>query len=161
MVVVSPLAVVLTFIGPLVLVPVVLMIVFAQIRRVIDRDAAALAGEGIELDSGRVTVTTRYRRFRTSKLYRGGGIRRTPARLVLTRHRLHILERPQRYGIIDRAELHRFTVGVLFGALHLSSSDPPGASGSIDYRVRVPDVGAWVAALAAAGARRESERVTA
>ena len=146
--------VVLTIVGPLVLVSVVLFTVFAAIRKAIDRAAHELSSEGIELDSGPVTVTTRARRFRARGIYSAGGIRRNPARVVLTKQRLHILQRPQRYGIIERADLARFTVDVVRGKLRLRSEDPPGASGAIDYRMAAPDVDAWVAALAAAGARR-------
>jgi hypothetical protein len=111
--------------GPLVLVTGVLVIVFAGVRKAIDRAAAALAPEGIELDSGPVTATTRMRDFRAPDFYSGGGIRRNPARIVLTKQRLYIVQRPQRYGIIDRAQLASFTVGILEGKLHLHSDRPP------------------------------------
>lgn len=147
---------VLSILGPLVLVTAVLVIVFAAIRTVIDRAAEALAPEGIELDSGQVTVTTRMRDFRAPDFYSGGGIRRNPARVVLTKQRLYILQRPQRYGVIDRADLAKFAVGILDGKLHLRSDQPPGASGSIDYRIPVRDADSWVAALAGAGARQDT-----
>jgi hypothetical protein len=140
-------------IGPLVLVTVVLVIVFAAIRKAIDRAAQGLASEGIELDSGPVTVTTRMRSFRAPGIASAGGIRRNPARVVLTKQRLHIVQRPQRYDIIERADLARFTIDTVDGKLRLRSEDPPGASGEIDYRIPVRDLDAWMAALAAAGAR--------
>lgn len=130
----------------------VIVLVFTLIRRSITREANALAD--VELDSGPVKLTTRYQRFKTSRMYRGGGIRMTPAHLVLTKTHLHILERPQLYGIIARADLARFTVGTLDNRLHLRSEDPPNASGTIDYRVPVADPDRWVAALSAIGARR-------
>jgi len=140
--------------GPFLIVVVVLVVVFGAIRKALDRAAEALAPEGVELDSGRVTVTTRYKSFRAPGITHYGGIKRVPARLVLTKQRLHILMRPQRYGIFERSTLDKFTVGTLDGKLHLHSSEPPGASGSVDYRVAVPDVDSWVTALAAAGAKR-------
>ena len=115
---VSPLSAIALFLGPVVLVVVILMVVFALVRRAIDRDAAALAAEGIERDSGRVTVTIRFRKFRVRGGYRGG-----------------------------------LTVGILDRKLHLRSDDPPGATGSIDFRVALPDPEGWVAALRAAGTR--------
>jgi hypothetical protein len=145
---------VLSIVLPLVLVTAALVIVFAAVRKAIDRAAEALAAEGIELDSGPVTATTRMRNFRAANLYSGGGIRRNPARVVLTKQRLYIVQRPQRYGVIDRADLAKLTVGILDGKLHLQSDEPPGASGSIDYRIPLRDPETWVAALAGAGARR-------
>lgn len=145
---------VLSIVGPLVLVTAVLVIVFAAIRKAIDRAADALAPEGIELDSGRITVTTRLRNYRGPGIYSGGGIRRNPARAVLTKERLYILQRPQRFGVIDRADLAKFTVGTLDGKLHLRSEQPPGATGTIDFRIPVRDPETWVAALAGAGASR-------
>ncbi len=144
----------LAIIGPLVLVTVVLVIVFAAVRKAIDRAAEGLASEGIELDSGPVTVTTRMRSFRAPGIISAGGIRRNPARVVLTKQRLHILQRPQRYGIIERADLARFTLDNVDGKLRLRSEGPPGASGEIDYRIPVRDLDEWMAALGAAGARR-------
>jgi hypothetical protein len=149
----SALLLVLTFAVPLIIVALVLVLVFGAVRRAIDRAAEALASEGIELDSGPVTLTTRMQSFRSPELY-GGGLRRTPARLVLTTQRLHLLQRPQRYGILERADLGRFTVGILDGKLHLHSTEPPNATGSIDYRAQVDNPDAWVTALTAAGARR-------
>ena len=140
--------------GPLVLVVILLVIVFAAVRKAIDRAAETLSSEGIELDSGQVTLTTRFKSFSAPGIMRYGGIKRVPARLVLTKQRLHIVQRPQRYGIFERSTLDQFTVGTLDGKLHLHSSTPPGASGAIDYRVAVPDTERWVTALAAAGAKR-------
>jgi hypothetical protein len=144
---------VLGIVALLALVGATLWVVFFLIQRAIDRDAAALQPEGVELDSGPLTLTTRYRNFRAPGIYALAALRRTPGRIVLTARRLHILCRPQRYGIIDRDELHRFTVRVLDGRLQLRSEDPPGASGTIDFRAPVPDPGAWVTALIRAGAK--------
>ncbi|MGE0548851.1 MAG: hypothetical protein AB7O24_20450 [Kofleriaceae bacterium] len=144
----------LSFVGPLVAVAAVLVIVFAMIRRAIDRAADALTPEGIELDSGPVTVTTRLRNYRAPGFYSGGAYRRNPARVVLTKQRLYILQRPQRFGVIDRADLAAFTIGILDGKLQLRSDKPPGATGSIDFRIPVRDPDAWVARLASAGASR-------
>ncbi|NUP10701.1 MAG: hypothetical protein HOW73_32050 [Polyangiaceae bacterium] len=138
--------------GPVVLTLVILTVVFAAIRRSIAREAATL--EGVVRDSGPIKVTTRFRRFRSARVYRGGGIRVTPAQLVLTATHLHVLERPQLYGRFKREDLARFTVGVLDGRLHLFSKDPPDASGEIDYRFRVDDPETWAGVLADAGAKR-------
>ncbi len=140
---------VLSITGSLVIVGVVLVIVFSAVRRAIDRAAERVAVEGVELDSGPVTVTVRMRDFRAPGI-RSGGLRRVPGRVVLTKRRLHILGRPQRYGIFDRADLDKLAVGILDGRLHLYATDPPGATGSIDYRVRVDNPERWVAAIVAA-----------
>jgi hypothetical protein len=147
--------VVVSVVVPLVLVVAVLALVFAAIRKAIDRAAHALGPEGIEHDSGPVTVTTRMRDFRAPDFYSGGGLRRNPARVVLTKQRLYILQRPQRYGVIDRAGLAKFTVGIVDNKLRLRTDEPPGASGSIDYRIPVRDPETWVGALTAAGARHD------
>jgi hypothetical protein len=149
-------SIVLLVVAPMALVGVMLVIVFAAIKRAIDRAAAKLSGEGIELDSGPLTLTTRYRDFRTATMYSGGGINRVPARLVLTGKRLHILRCPQRYGIIERDALTHFTARVDGERLHLVAVDPPGATGTIDFRAPVPDPSTWVAALVAAGAKKSA-----
>jgi hypothetical protein len=141
------------FVGPLALVATVLWIVFSLVRKAIARAAAALGPEGIELDSGPITVTTRYRKFRAPRIYSSGGVHRGPSWVVLTKRRLHILKRPQFYGIIERESLGRFSVGVEKGRLRLSSDDPPGATGHIEWKIPVADPAAWVSALRAAGAR--------
>ena len=145
--------VLVAIVGTLALVASILVIVFGAVRKAVDRAAEALAPEGIELDSGPLKLTVRMRDFRTPTFYSGGGISVVPARVVLTKQRLHLLARPQRYGIIDRSGLGAFTVGVVDGRLHLQATDPPGATGSIDYRIPVRDPDAWVTALRAAGAR--------
>jgi hypothetical protein len=144
----------LSIAGSFALVLVVLVVVFAGIKKAIARAAEALSSEGVELDSGPVTVTTRFQKFRSPEILAAGGIRRNPARIVLTKQRLHILQRPQRYGIFDRDKLSHFTVTIEGGALKLESSDPPGASGSVSYSVEMPELDRWVSALVAAGAKR-------
>ena len=58
------------------------------------------------------------------------------------------------YSIIARSDLARFTVDIADnGALRIHSDDPPGATGSIEYRVTLTDAQAWVSALVQAGAR--------
>lgn len=144
---------VLLVVIPLV-VAVPLILVFALIKRAIARAAEALASEGVELDSGPLTVTTRFKNFRSPEIYLSSAWRRNPGRIVLTKQRLHVLLRPQRYGIIERATLSHFTVDRDGEALRIHSADPPGASGSVTYSARVPDPDAWIAALATAGAKR-------
>ena len=144
--------VVLGVVGPLALTAAILFVVFAAIRRGIDADASALGG--VVLDSGITKMTTRFTGFRSEALVRGG-MRRNHVRAVLTSSHLHLVERPQRYGIFERAELSRFTVGVAGDDLHLRSTDPPRAVGEVDYRIAVGDPERWVAALVAAGARRD------
>lgn len=105
-------------------------------------------------DSGITKMTTRFDHFRSERLVRGG-VRRNHVRAVLTETHLHLLERPQRYGVFSRADLPRFTVGLVGTRLHLRSVDPPDATGTIDYQVDVDDPARWVGALVAAGARPE------
>lgn len=122
---------VLSIVGPLVLVTVILVIVFATLRRAIDRAAAALAPEGIELDSGHVIVTMRAR----------GAYRRNSARVILTKQRLYILQRPQRLPPVERADLAKVAVSEVDGALCLRGA-------SVDLRIPVRDREAWIRALA-------------
>lgn len=150
----SSLPLVLSIVGSMLLVTTVLFAVFAAIRKAIDRAAEALGPEGIELDSGPVIVSTRMRNFRAPKIYSSAAFRRNPARVVLTKQRLYILERPQRFGLFDRSELSSFTVRIVDGTLHLRSEEPPGATGTIEYRVPVRDADTWLARLVEAGARR-------
>lgn len=127
----------------------ILVGVFAAIRRGIDRDAAVL--QGIELDSGTTKIVTRFDQFRSERLIRGG-YRRNYGRAVLTSTHLHIIERPQRYGIFERADLARFSVGSVDGSLVLCSTDPPEATGTITYEIPLSDPTPWIAALRRAGA---------
>lgn len=138
--------------GPLVLTAAILFVVFAAIRRRIDRAASEIGGA--LLDSGVTKMTTRFHGFRTEDIARRG-LRRNHVRAVLTSSHLHLVERPQVYGIFERDELSRFTVGVVGDSLHLVSNDPPRAVGTVDYRIAVSDPGRWVEALVAAGARRQ------
>jgi hypothetical protein len=143
--------------GPVVLVAIVLTIVFSLLARALRRARAELEAEGVELDSGMRWITTRYRNFRAPGIRARAQITGGRGILVLTRKRLYVLKRPQRYGILERDALGRFTVGVdSKGRLQLHSEEPPGAIGTVDYRVRVDDVDGWIGALVAAGARRAS-----
>ena len=137
-------------IGSLVLTAAILVIVFAAIRRGIDREVAQL--DQVIIDSGATKMTTRFHGFRSGSLQRGG-LRRNHVRAVLTATHLHLVERPQRYGVFEHAELPLFTVGVEQGAVSLHSAHPPRASGTVDYRIEVNDPERWVAALVSAGAR--------
>lgn len=139
--------------GALALTALILFVVFSALRGQISAEAARLANK--ELDSGLVKMTTRYDQFRTGRLYRGG-LRMNYTQVVLTKTHLHLIERPQWYGVFPRAELSKFTVGIVDGKLHLHSQSPPNATGGIDYRIPVADPERWVKALAAAGAKRAS-----
>lgn len=143
--------IVLVVVAACVVLPVaILVVVFAMIRR---RIGAAVARLGVaELDSGTTTMATRFEGFRSERLTRGG-YRRNPARAVLTATHLHLVEVPQHYGVFERSDLTRFTVGIQDGQLWLRSTDPPDATGTIDYRIKVDDPERWVHALVNAGAR--------
>ncbi len=136
------------FIGLMV---VIFLTVFGAIRRQIAAEAAGLKDK--ELDSGMTKMTTRYGSFRSEQMMRGG-LRRNYVQAVLTATHLHLIERPQRYGIFKRADLAKFSVGTLDGILHLRSTEPPDATGTIDYRIDVADPERWVNALSDAGAQR-------
>lgn len=151
----SPVLLVVSFAAPIAILVVIFLLVFGAVRKAIDRAAEEIAAEGVELDSGQVTLTTRMTNFRAPGLI-SGGIRRNPARVVLTKQRLHLIQRPQRYGILERTDLKQFTVGTIDGKLHLHTDTPPGATGSVDYRVHVDNPARWVDALAAAGATKAS-----
>jgi hypothetical protein len=138
-------------VGCVALVAAILAVVFGVIRRRLAAEAARLTD--VVLDSGMVTMTTRFNGFRSERLIRSG-YRRNPTQAVLTRSHFHLLERPQVYGVFTHEELGRFSVGVTSGSLHLRSSDPPRAQGTIDYRIPVRDPDEWVSALLAAGAQR-------
>jgi len=141
-----------TILGSIALTFSTLAIVFHLIRTSIAREAASLTG--VERDSGPIKVMARYRRFRAPGMSYGGAIKGAPGQLVLTATHLYVLQRPQRYGRFARADLPRFTAGVIDGdRLQLRSEDPPGASGTVDYRMRVADPAGWVTALVAAGAK--------
>ncbi len=137
-------------IGSLALTATILAVVFTAIRRGIDREVAQL--DHVIIDSGPTTMTTRFHQFRSETLHRGG-LRRNNVRVVLTATHLHLVERPQRYGVFERSDLPAFTVGVESGALSLRSTNPPRATGTIDYRIEVDDPARWVEALVSAGAR--------
>jgi hypothetical protein len=123
------------------------------LRRNIARRRAAIEAEGVERDSGPCLATARYRKYRGRRLYSGGGIRRNPAQLVLTRTHLHML------GIrgaepVPLAELHRYRAAVDDGQLVITTDDPVGATGRLEVRAGVPDPDAWLAALSSVTARQ-------
>jgi hypothetical protein len=143
-------------VGTLVLVGGILLLVFTAVRKAIEREAAALASEGIVLDSGPSTLNATFADFRGPSVYIGVGSRRGPARVVLTKRRFTFVPSGQnRFGFarMDYAELARFTVGVSDGKLHLHSDQPPNASGTVDLLLSVADPASWVRALTEAGAR--------
>ncbi|HEU5056034.1 MAG TPA: hypothetical protein VFU21_05895 [Kofleriaceae bacterium] len=120
------------------------------LRKRIARRRAAIEGEGVECDSGPCLATARYRKYRARGMYSGGGIRRNPAQLVLTRTHLHLL------GVrgaepVPVAELHRYRATVDDGRLVITTDEPVGATGRLEVRVRVLDPDAWLTALGAAG----------
>jgi hypothetical protein len=134
---------------------VVFLLVGGRIRRQMAEGRLRATQEGLILDSGPVWMTVRYRGFRSDSIFVGVGIRKTRITALLTRERLAFLPRSRHYFTIARADLGRFKVGVAEdGALRIHTEDPPGASGSIDYRLPVADASAWVATLAEAGAQR-------
>ncbi|HEU4411423.1 MAG TPA: hypothetical protein VFS43_39595 [Polyangiaceae bacterium] len=140
--------------GTFALVAAILGIVFFLVGKALDRARAGLEAEGVVKAPDRVIITTRFDDFRSPQL-RSSGIRKNHGYLVLTRERLIVLQLPQRYGgLYARGALGRLRVGVdERGALQLHTDEPPGATGSVDYRVPVRDAAAWVKALVEAGAR--------
>jgi hypothetical protein len=130
----------------------ILGVVFYLIGKVLDQARAELNAEGVEKASERVIISTRFKGFRAPGLITSG-FRRNPGYLVLTRERLIVLQRPQRYGIFARGDLGHLRVSVDDGALRVFTDEPPGATGSVNYRVPVPDAADWVKTLVAAGAK--------
>jgi hypothetical protein len=134
---------------------VVFLFVSRAVRRRMAEERLKATQEGIVLDSGPVWMTVRYRGFQSAGLFIGVGIRKSRVTALLTRERLAFLPWSRHYFTIARADLARFKVGVAEdGGLRIHTEDPPGASGSIDYRIPVADASAWVSALAEAGAQR-------
>jgi hypothetical protein len=132
----------------------ILIFVFTLVARVTARQRAALEQEGIVLDSGKQWITIRYANFRAPGIYRGAGLRKTRASLILTQQRLGLVPARRSYLFVPRKELGRFTVGASpDGTLQIHSDNPPGASGSIEYSVQLMDAETWVKALTDAGAR--------
>jgi hypothetical protein len=120
------------------------------LRRNIARRRAGLEVEGVVRDSGVCGATTRYRRYRGRRIYSGGGFRRSPAQLVLTRSHLHLL------GVrgaepVPLADLRRYRAAVEDGRLVMTTEEPVSATGRLEVRAAVPDPTAWLAALRAAG----------
>ncbi len=123
----------------------------------IARSREALEPEGIVLDSGRRWIRVKYRNFRSGGMVRGVGSSNVPGQLVLTGQRLAVLMgRQLPFADILRSDLGRLCVDTAGDALCLQADDLPGATGSIEYRVRVGNAEAWVKALTEAGARRRS-----
>jgi hypothetical protein len=118
----------LLFVGPLVLTVAILVIVFAAIKRSIDREAKSLTD--VELDSGNVTIATRHPR----------GYRRNPGRFVLTKYKLHIIQRPQRFPHVERSELREATIEIVDGKFRIKV-------GPNDHRATLSDPDRWIAAL--------------
>ena len=136
------------------LVGTILIVVFSAVGRAKARLRAELEREGIVLDSGTRWVTIRFSRFRAPGYYRGAGLLKLRASLVLTQARFVLFPGFRSFYRVARADLGRYAVGMAEdGALELHSDDPPGATGSIDFRVNVDEPNAWVAALSSAGAR--------
>lgn len=126
------------------------------LRRIIARRRAKLEVEGVVRDSGVCVATARYRSYRGGGIYSGGGLRRNPAQLVLTRSHLHLL------GVrgaepVPLAELHRYRAAVEEGRLVMTTEEPVGATGRLEVRAAVPDPAAWLADLRAAGCSSTSD----
>jgi len=132
----------------------VLFLVLRAVSLAQSQERAKLNGEGIVLDSGKQWITVRFRNYRAPGFYRGVGIIKSRAFVVLTRERLvFTLGYRRDYFRFPRSELGRFSVSVADnGALCIHSDDPPGAKGSIDFRVKVSDSTTWVKTLCEAGA---------
>jgi hypothetical protein len=126
--------------------------VLLSIRGATARARAALTEEGIALESGPCWITIHYRDFRAPGIYRGVGVTKTRATLVLTAAgRILLVPGRSRYWLVPG----NVTVSVAAdGALHLHSDAPTGGTGSIDYRVTTPDAERWMRVLTEAGARR-------
>jgi hypothetical protein len=142
--------------GSLLFAGTLVALILSAVRRAAARQMAALAGEGIVLDSGRIHVKLQFRGFRGPRVAIGVGVNAGPGRVVLTQRRFTFVPAGQnRYGIatIDREMLGRFDVGVDQGKLHLHSDNPPNASGTVDMFLSVAEPARWVDALTTAGAR--------
>jgi hypothetical protein len=135
----------------------ILGVVFVLVRRFVRRqmkEARARANhEGIVLESAPVWMTVQYESYRSPRLYVGYGVRKMRVTMILTRERLAFI--PGTHLSVGRGDLGRFHVGLgEEGALRIHTKDPPGARGSMEYSVPVPDAANWVAALTAAGAHK-------
>lgn len=146
-------------VGTLLLVGALLFFILSAVRRSTARALAALQGEGIVLDSGRVHMKLTFRGFRGPSVAIGVGVRAGPGRVVLTQRRFAFVPWGRnRFGFTstDRELLGRFQVGVDEGRLHLHSDNPPNASGTVDIYLSVANPAEWVEALTAAGAARRA-----
>jgi hypothetical protein len=123
---------------------------FALMRWLVAKELAALALEGIELDSGPAWVTVRMRGYRAPGINGVAVIRKGRGRLVLSKQQLAFVPRSRR---IAYADFGRFTAWEEAGALRVGTDDPPGATGHIDFRITVGDAAAWVAMLRERGMR--------
>lgn len=141
-------------IGALLLIAIILGAVFGVLRYVFlkrwAREREELAGEGVVLDSGLRNTTIRFKGYREPGFYSALGIRAGKISLLLTRETLAIFGfRSKR---IPRGELHRYSVACADGRLILSSDNPVGATGHIEFRVSLDNPQEWADALRAAGA---------
>ncbi len=128
--------------------------IFTMVRRRFAQARALLEQEGIALDSGPQWITIHYSAFRARGIRIGAGVNKSRGSLVLTRQGRIILMPgfSGRYWLVPP----NITVGIAEdGRLHIHSDSPSGegASGSIDYRIAVPEAAAWMNALTQAGAR--------
>lgn len=155
----EPLVLILLLIlGTPILVAVILFLVFRSVNQAAARERAALVSEGIVLDSGMTWIAVRFRNFRMPRFYRGVGYTRAWSSVLLTRERL-VFTTGLRAGYFRflRKDLGLFSVSVTEdGALRIHSDHPPGATGAIDFRVKVSDPSSWVKALCEAGATPET-----
>jgi hypothetical protein len=128
--------------------------IITMVRRRFAQARAALEHEGIALESGPRWMTIRYSSFRARGMRIGAGINKTRGSLVLTRQgRIILMPGFQgRYWLVPP----NITVGIAEdGRLHIHCDKPSGegASGSIDYRIAMPEAAAWMTALTQAGAQ--------
>jgi hypothetical protein len=141
-------------IGIPVIVIAFLAFVFSRVRAANAARYATLAHEGIVLDSGPRWITLRLHGYRAPGIAASAAIEKVRATLILTERSLALIPGLRALSTIARTDLARFTVRRADdGALHLSSSEPPNASGTIDIRIPGDDVDRWLAALVEAGAQ--------
>lgn len=140
--------------GTLGLIGLVAVGVVAGIGGMTKQQMATLTAEGIERDSGRVSIRANFRGYRVPGVYMGVGVHVGAARLVLTSRRLAFVPAQLELPPIAREALSAFRVSARDGRLLLQTDSPPNGSGSMDVAVAVADVESWVGALTAAGAQR-------
>jgi hypothetical protein len=140
--------------GVLAFLLVLFTFIFTMVRRRMAEARAMVEQEGIVLDTGTQWITIRYQGFRARGIRMGVGINKARCSLVLTRQGRIILMPgfSGRYWLVPS----NITVGVAEDGALLIHSDRPsgeGASGTIDYRVAMPEASAWVSTLMQAGAQ--------